>query len=61
VQFTVGSDGKIESTSAIKGIGFGCDEEAVRVVKLMQSWIPGKQAGVPVRSRFTLPIVFQLN
>jgi protein TonB len=61
VQFTVGSDGKIESTSAIKGIGFGCDEEAVRVVKLMQNWIPGKQAGVPVHSRFTLPIVFQLN
>jgi len=61
VEFTVASDGKIENVNAIKGIGFGCDEEAVRVVKLMKNWIPGKQAGVPVKVRFTLPIVFQLN
>jgi protein TonB len=61
VQFTVGSDGKVENATAIKGIGFGCDEEAVRVVKLMQNWLPGRQAGVPVRVRFTLPIAFQLN
>jgi periplasmic protein TonB len=61
VQFTVGSDGKIENASAIKGIGFGCDEEAVRVVKMMKDWMPGKQSGVPVRVRFTLPIAFQLD
>lgn len=61
VQFTVGSDGKIENATAIRGIGFGCDEEAVRVVKLMDNWAPGKQAGVPVRVRFTLPIAFQLD
>ncbi|QRR01623.1 energy transducer TonB [Dyadobacter sandarakinus] len=61
VEFTVGSDGKVENVSAIKGIGFGCDEEAVRVVKLMQNWMPGKQSGVPVKVRFTLPIAFQLN
>ncbi|PSL28416.1 energy transducer TonB [Dyadobacter jiangsuensis] len=61
VQFTVGSDGKIENAAAVKGIGFGCDEEAVRVVKMMKDWMPGKQAGVPVRVRFTLPIAFQLD
>jgi len=61
VEFTVGSDGKVENVTPIKGIGFGCDEEAVRVVKLMQNWVPGKQSGVPVRVRFTLPIAFQLN
>jgi protein TonB len=61
VEFTVGTDGKIENVTTIKGIGFGCDEEAVRVVKLMQNWIPGKQSGSPVRVRFTLPIAFQLN
>jgi protein TonB len=61
VEFTVASDGKIENVTAIKGIGFGCDEEAVRVVKLMKNWVPGKQAGIPVKVRFTLPIVFQLN
>ncbi|WP_051350196.1 energy transducer TonB [Dyadobacter alkalitolerans] len=61
VEFTVASDGKVENVTAIKGIGFGCDEEAVRVVKLMKNWAPGKQAGVPVKVRFTLPISFQLN
>ena len=61
VQFTVGSDGKIENVQPIKGIGFGCDEEAVRVIKLMKDWKPGKQGGVPVRVRFTLPIMFQMN
>ncbi len=61
VQFTVGSDGKIENAAAVKGIGFGCDEEAVRVVKLMKDWVPGKQSGVPVRVKFTLPIAFQLD
>jgi protein TonB len=61
VQFTIGSDGKVENVAALKGIGFGCDEEAVRVVKMMQNWMPGRQAGIPVRVRFTLPISFQLN
>ncbi|WP_439584057.1 TonB family protein [Dyadobacter bucti] len=61
VEFTVGSDGKVENVKSLKGIGFGCDEEAVRVVQLMKNWNPGKQAGVPVRVRFTLPIAFQLN
>lgn len=61
VQFTVGSDGKVENVQAIKGIGFGCDEEAVRVIGLMKDWKPGKQGGIPVRVRFTMPIVFQMN
>ncbi len=61
VQFTVGSDGKIENVKSIKGIGFGCDEEAERVVKLMPDWNPGKQAGRAVRVRYTLPIAFQLD
>ncbi|GGM81606.1 cell envelope biogenesis protein TonB [Dyadobacter beijingensis] len=61
VQFVVGSDGKVENAAAIKGIGFGCDEEAVRVVKMMKDWMPGKQAGIPVRVKFTLPIAFQLD
>jgi len=61
VQFTVGSDGRIENVKAIKGIGFGCDEEAERVIKLMPAWKPGKQSGVPVKVRFTMPIVFQME
>ena len=61
VEFTVGTDGKIEKAKTIKGIGFGCDEEALRVVNLMPNWMAGKQSGRPVRVRFTLPIAFQLN
>jgi protein TonB len=61
LEFTVGSDGKIENVKSVKGIGFGCDEEAIRVVRLMPDWKPGKQAGVPVRVRFTLPVMFQMN
>lgn len=61
MEFTVGTDGKIERAKTIKGIGFGCDEEALRVVNLMPNWMPGKQSGRPVRVRFTLPIAFQLE
>ncbi|GAB2801246.1 energy transducer TonB [Rhabdobacter roseus] len=61
VEFTVGADGTIEKARAVKGIGFGCDEEALRVVQMMPNWVPGKQAGQPVRVRFTLPIAFQLE
>jgi periplasmic protein TonB len=61
VEFTVGTDGKIERARTIKGIGFGCDEEALRVVNLMPNWMSGKQSGRPVRVRFTLPIAFQLE
>jgi periplasmic protein TonB len=61
VEFTVGTDGRIERARTIKGIGFGCDEEALRVVNLMPDWKPGKQSGIPVRVRYTLPIAFQLE
>jgi periplasmic protein TonB len=44
----------------LKGIGFGCDEEAQRVVKLMPHWSPGRQSGRAVSVKFTLPISFQL-
>ena len=61
VACTVGADGAIEKAETVKGIGFGCDEEALRVVQMMPNWVPGKQAGKPVRVRFTLPIAFQLE
>jgi len=61
VSFIVGSDGKIEDVKTLKGIGFGCDEEAERVIKLMPNWKAGRQSGNPVRVRFNLPIVFQLD
>ncbi|MEA5460343.1 energy transducer TonB [Arcicella sp. LKC2W] len=61
MQFVVGQDGSITRVDILKGIGFGCDEEAQRVVKLMPRWSPGKQSGRPVAVRYTLPISFQLS
>jgi protein TonB len=61
VEFVVNRDGSIEDIKVVKGIGFGCDEEALRVLKLVPKWSPGKQSGRPVRSRFTLPITFTLS
>ncbi|PWK28175.1 protein TonB [Arcicella aurantiaca] len=61
MQFVVGQDGSITKVDILKGIGFGCDEEAQRVVKLMPKWSPGKQSGRAVAVRFTLPISFHLS
>ena len=61
VQFVVNTDGSIQNVDVIKSVGFGCDEEAVRVIKSVPRWTPGKQSGRPVRSRFTIPINFQLS
>ncbi len=60
--FVVGSDGKITQIEQVgKKLGWGCDEEAIRVVKNMPNWTPGKQNGKAVTVKFTLPIRFQLN
>jgi protein TonB len=59
--FIVEEDGSISNLHIIRGIGGGCDEEALRVVKSMASWIPGKQRGVPVRVQFNLPVRFTLK
>jgi len=61
VQFVVDKDGSITEVQAIRGIGAGCDEEAVRVIKGMPKWTPGKQRGRPVKVRMVLPIVFKLQ
>jgi periplasmic protein TonB len=60
MQFVVGQDGNISKVDVLKGIGFGCDEEAQRVVRLMPKWSPGRQSGRAVSVKFTLPISFQL-
>jgi protein TonB len=61
VQFVVDKDGKITDVLSLKGIGGGCDEEAVRVVSSMPSWNPGKQRGKPVKVRMVLPVFFRLK
>ena len=61
VEFVIERDGSITDVKAIKGIGAGCDEEAVRVLQSAPKWKPGKQRGKPVRQRMVLPIAFKLG
>jgi TonB family protein len=61
VQFVVDKDGSVTDVKVQKGIGGGCDEEAVRVVKLMPKWIPGKNKGELVKTRISIPIMFALK
>jgi len=61
VQFVVDKSGNLTEVRAIKGIGAGCDEEAVRVLKNAPKWSPGKQRGRPVKVRMILPITFKLS
>jgi protein TonB len=60
VEFIVDRSGNITDVVAVKGIGAGCDEEAIRVVKNSPQWTPGKQRGKPVRQRMVLPITFKI-
>lgn len=61
VVFVVNTDGSIVDADVLRGIGGGCDEEALRVVKAAPKWEPGKQRGRPVRVRMRLPIKFKLG
>lgn len=61
VEFVIQKDGSLSDVRAIKGIGAGCDEEAVRIVQSAPAWNPGKQRGKPVKQRYTLPIIFKLG
>ncbi len=61
ISFVVSRSGKIADIQVVKGIGAGCDEEAIRVVKMMPDWKPGKQNGAPVNVRVSIPIVFKLQ
>jgi protein TonB len=61
VKFVVEPDGSIGNIEVLKGIGFGCDEEAIRVIKSMPKWNPGRQNGKNVRVFFNMPISYQLE
>ncbi|MBL6962221.1 MAG: energy transducer TonB [Bacteroidetes bacterium] len=61
VNFVVEKDGSINNVKILKGITPNINEEALRVVKEMPNWMPGKQRGKPVRVYVNLPIRFTLN
>jgi len=61
VTFVVERDGSVTDVKLLRGIGGGCDEEAIRVVSSMPKWTPGKQRGKPVRVQYNLPVRFTLQ
>jgi TonB family protein len=60
VSFLIDEKGEISDAKVIKGLGYGCDEEAIRVVHNMPQWKPARMKGKPVRVMYKLPIVFEL-
>ena len=57
----VGADGIISKANVTKGIGMGCDEEAIRIILSMPKWKPGKQGGQYVPVYFDIPVNFTLQ
>jgi TonB family protein len=61
IQFRIEKDGSLTDINILKGIGSGCDEEALKVIKTSPKWNPGFQRGRPVIHRYTFPIMFKLG
>ena len=61
VKFIINKEGNIINPQIVQGLGYGCDEEVIRVVKRMPRWIPGKQNGVNVSVYYTLPVQFKMR
>lgn len=61
VSFVIEKDGTVSDAKVVRKLHPAFDEEALRVVKLMPKWEPGRQDGKPVRVQFNLPINFSLN
>ncbi len=60
ISFIVTAEGKVENVEVLRGIGSGCDEEAVRVISQSGTWTPAKKGGKTVASKMTLPVQFKL-
>lgn len=61
VSFVVGTDGNVKDVKLLRGIGFGCDEEALRVISKLPRFVPGKQRGRPAQVAYNIPINFKLR
>lgn len=61
VSFLINKDGSINDVKVLRGIGGGCDEEAVRLVKAMPNWTPGRTNGKNVNVKYTQPVNFSLR
>ena len=58
VEFVVNKNGNLNSFRVVKSLGYGCDEEALRVIRLMPAWNPGKQSGRKVKTKMLLTVKF---
>lgn len=61
VSFIVERDGTLTDITVERGIGYGCDEEVIRVMKRAPKWTPGIQNGKPVRVKYTVPVAFNIS
>ena len=61
VRFIVERNGKLSNVKVVKSVHPALDKEALRIVKLMPRWIPGRQNGITVRVKFYIPIIFRLK
>ena len=61
VSFIVNTDGSIEGVELVQGIGGGCDEEAIHIIKISPRWTPGMINGKAVRTRMKIPVSFKLG
>jgi protein TonB len=61
LRFVVSKSGQVDKIEVVRSLDPACDKEAVRVVRTLQRWIPGKQNGVNVSVYYTLPIAFKLE
>jgi len=61
IQFIITAQGKMRDAEIISGIGFGCDEESLRVAKKLTDWTPAKQDGINVATRYIMPVKYMLQ
>jgi len=61
ISFVVEKDGSVSDIKTVRGIGVGCEQEAIRVVKMLPKWQPGVKGGKPVRVQCNLPVKFKLR
>ena len=61
MKFVIEKDGSIADPVVVRGVDPYLDKEALRVVKSMPKWKPGKQRGKPVRVSYTVPVIFKLQ
>ena len=61
VQFVVAEDGELQDFNVLRGLGYGCDREAIRIAKAMPRWIPGEHMGEKVPVYYTLPVQFKFQ